>query len=163
MISKRRQFLKRAGLTTVGSLLALNRINIYASEAKKTSDPNIPATKPDETASAFQDALKKLLNGKPIVDTDKIIIDLPKTADKKNPVSINIKSSIKQSLRIAILIEQNPMPLAATFDLVEHVDPHLTTRLKLSKTTYVFVLVETAKVFYAAKALVTITTSGCGV
>jgi sulfur-oxidizing protein SoxY len=54
------------------------------------------------------------------------------------------------------------VPLVATFELSPALEPFVSTRLKLMRTSFVFVLLESNKIFYAAKQKVTVSESGCG-
>ena len=61
---------------------------------------------------------------------------------------------------IAILIEKNPMPLAAKFELSPNLVPVVSARLKIAESSAVAVIVETNEGFYTASKKVIITLGG---
>jgi sulfur-oxidizing protein SoxY len=149
----RREFIKKAGVFTGFSILSaagyLNSRLVYAENAI-----NFEALPMDLI-------LQAVLKGKPVVDSNKIHIKIAASADNKIPVPITVETDLKDIKSISILVEQNTVPLAATFELSPTLLPFVSTRLKLMRTSIVFVLLETNKVFYAAKQKVTVSESSC--
>jgi len=88
----------------------------------------------DFAPGPFDATMKQLLKGKPIVETDKI----------------------------AIVVEQNPVPLVIQAQLMPELEPFMSARLKIANTSFVFALVETEKVCYSVKKKVKVTIGGCG-
>lgn len=110
----------------------------------------------------FDATMKQLLKGKPIVETDKIDLNIPEIAENGALVPVTVTSSIKGIQNIAVVVEQNPVPLTIQAMLMPELEPFLSARLKIANTSFVFALAETEKVFYSVKKKVKVTIGGCG-
>lgn len=153
--SNRREFIKKAATFSGYSMLSASGVfDIQAVSAESVIKNSAP--------SALELTLKKILKGKPVADTDKISLKIAKTVDYKTPTLITVQSDLKDAKAISILVEQNPDPLVVTFELTPTLVPIISARLKLMRTSFVFVMVETEKVFYSTKVLVNVSTTGCG-
>jgi sulfur-oxidizing protein SoxY len=64
--------------------------------------------------------------------------------------------------KIYLLVEKNPIPLAAVFALSESLQAFVSARLKMAETCDVWVVAETADALFSAKANVKVTIGGCG-
>ncbi len=128
----------------------------------KSSLANAEWNATDFAPGPFDATMKQLLNGKPIVETDKIDLNIPEIAENGALVPVTVSSSIKDIQNIAIVIEQNPVPLAIQAALMPELEPFLSARLKIANTSFVFALAETEKVFYSIKKKVKVTIGGCG-
>ncbi len=116
----------------------------------------------DFASGSFDATLKQLLKGKPIVETDKIDLNIPEIAENGALVPVTVSSSLKDILNIALLIEQNPVPLALQLLLTPELEPFLSARLKIASSSFVFALAEGEKVCYSVKKKVKVTIGGCG-
>ncbi|MFA5984920.1 MAG: thiosulfate oxidation carrier protein SoxY [Methylococcaceae bacterium] len=112
--------------------------------------------------SILDETLRRLFNESKIIETDKIYLQLPKTAEKGAAIAITVTSSIVGVSKISILVEQNLVPLAACFELSPELDGYVTARLNIEKTSYVFAIVETQNHIYSSpKATVKIAAASC--
>jgi sulfur-oxidizing protein SoxY len=116
----------------------------------------------DFAPGSFDATMKQLLKGKPIVETDKIDLNIPEIAENGALVPVTVTSSLKDIQSITIVVEQNPVPLAIQAELMPELEPFISARLKLANTSFVFALVETEKVYYSVKKKVKVTIGGCG-
>lgn len=116
----------------------------------------------DFAPGSFDATMKQLLKGKAIVETDKINLNIPEIAENGALVPITVTSSIKDIQSIAIVVEQNPVPLAIQAQLMPELETFLSARLKIASTSFVFALAETEKEFYSIKKKVKVTIGGCG-
>jgi sulfur-oxidizing protein SoxY len=116
----------------------------------------------DFALGPFDATMKQLLKGKPIVETDKIDLNIPEIAENGALVPVTVTSSIKDIQSIAIVVEQNPVPLVIQAQLMPELEPFMSARLKIANTSFVFALVETEKVCYSVKKKVKVTIGGCG-
>jgi sulfur-oxidizing protein SoxY len=154
MTSNRRQFMQTTGLlASYWGLSATGVFGITKAYAKWDTQKFGPST--------MEQTMKQVLKGKPIASSNKIQVKLPTSADNRTPVPIIISTSIKASQSIAIIVERNPVPLVAMFELSPLLEPFIATRLKLAHSSFVFVLVETPKVFYGVKQTITVSDIGC--
>jgi sulfur-oxidizing protein SoxY len=116
----------------------------------------------DFAPNPFDAAMKQLLNGKPIVETDKIELNIPEIAENGALVPATVTSSLEGIQNIAIVVEQNPVPLTIQAELMPELAPFISARLKLASTSFVYAIAETEKVCYSVKKKVKVTIGGCG-
>lgn len=151
MKANRRNFLKTSLAlgATLASLLDTNLVN---------ADWN--AT--DFAPGSLDATLKQLLNGKPLVATDKIELNIPEIAENGAVVPITVSTRLPDIQRISIVAEKNPVPLAIQSELLPELEPFMSARLKLASTGFVYALAETDKTIFSIKKLVKVTIGGCG-
>jgi sulfur-oxidizing protein SoxY len=128
----------------------------------KTSVVNAEWLAADFSPNSFDLAMKQLLKGKAIVETDKIDLNIPEIAENGALVPVTVSSSLKNIQSIALVVEQNPVPLAIRAELMPELEPFLSARLKIADTSFVFALAETEKVYFSVKKKVKVTIGGCG-
>lgn len=154
MTDNRRAFIKKS--------VALSGYSIAAASGLLTS-PEANAEWLNETTSTriLQQTLKRLFKDRKINESDQIDIQIPKTAENGAAVPITVTSSLKNVESIAILIEKNPIPLAAKFELSPDLDPKVSARLKIAESSAVAVIVETNEGFFTTSKKVIVTPGGC--
>jgi len=86
----------------------------------------------------------------------------PDIAENGAVVPIGVESRIKGTESIALLIEKNPSPLAASFDIPAGTETNIATRVKMGETSNVFALVKANGKYFLAKKEVKVTLGGCG-
>ncbi|MFT5658993.1 MAG: sulfur-oxidizing protein SoxY [Gammaproteobacteria bacterium] len=91
-----------------------------------------------------------------------VILKAPDIAENGAVVPIGIESSIPGITRIVVLVEENPSPMVASFNLGEGARADISTRIKMGKTSDVIALVEANGKVYAARKNVKVTIGGCG-
>jgi len=94
--------------------------------------------------------------------SDAIVIKAPEIAENGAVVPVGVESKLPGTQSIALLVEKNPLPLAASFDLPAGTEPSVTTRVKMGESSDVYVLVKADGKYYFAKKEVKITIGGCG-
>lgn len=112
-------------------------------------------------AKALPDALKSIGAGSATESKD-IIIKAPEIAENGAVVPIEVTSRIPGGQNISILVEKNPQPLAASFDLENGAQPFVSTRIKMGETSRVRVVVAAGGKYYTAFKEVKVTIGGCG-
>jgi len=110
----------------------------------------------------FNATMKQLFKGKPIVDTDDINLNIPEIAENGALVPVTVSTNLKDIRNIAILVEQNPVPLIIQIQLTPEIEPFLSARLKLASSSFVYAIAEGEKVCYGIKKKVKVTIGGCG-
>jgi len=154
MTDNRRAFIKKSvafsgySIITTGGLLASSEAN--AEWLNETTSTNI-----------LQQTLKRLFKDQEIIESDKIDIQISKMAENGAAVPITVTSSLKNVESIAILVEKNPIPLAAKFELSPNLVPFVSARLKIAESSAVAVIIETNEGFYTASKKVIVTLGGC--
>jgi sulfur-oxidizing protein SoxY len=96
------------------------------------------------------------------VDSKDIIIKAPEIAESGNNVQIEVTSNIPGTQSISILAEKNPSPLIAQFELSNGAEGYISTRIKMSQTSNVRVMVKAGGKVYTAAKEVKVTIGGCG-
>ncbi len=154
MTDNRRAFIKKSvalggySLIMTGGLLASSKAS--AEWLAETTSTDI-----------LQQTIKRLFKDQKIIESDQIDIQIPKTAENGAAVPITVTSSLKNVESIAILVEKNPIPLAAKFEFSPDLEPFVSTRLKIAESSAVAVIVETNEGFYTASKKVLVTVGGC--
>jgi len=114
-------------------------------------------------SESMGDTMKALFNEEIAPkDSADITLKAPDIAENGAVVPISVKSSMPDVTRIIILVEDNPQPMTASFNLGEGVKADVSTRIKMGKTSNVIALVETKSGVYAARKNVKVTIGGCG-
>jgi sulfur-oxidizing protein SoxY len=116
----------------------------------------------DFAPGSFDATMKQLLKGKPIVESDKVELNIPEIAENGALVPVTVTSSLKEIKNIAIVVEQNPVPLAIQAILLPELEPFMSARLKIASSSFVFAIAEGEKVCYSVKKKVKVTIGGCG-
>ena len=107
------------------------------------------------------EAFKALGAGTPANSAD-ILLKAPDIAENGAVVPMAIESRIPGTESIAVLIEKNPNPLAASFDIPAGTETMITTRVKMGETSNVYALVKANGRYFVAKKEIKVTLGGCG-
>ncbi len=155
MNTKRRSFLKSsaaagafgiavsAGLITPKAVLAA-----WPKAAFEATDPNA--------------AIKNALGSSNTTESADIALKAPEIAENGAVVPITVTSKIAGTESISILIPKNPTPLTATFTMADNTEGFVSTRVKMSKTSDILVVVKAGGKLYSTKKEVKVTIGGCG-
>jgi sulfur-oxidizing protein SoxY len=149
---------RRNALKTGGGVLAL----LLAAGIVKSGD----ALAQQWNQAAFNgkslpDALQAL-GAQGAATSDAIQIKAPEIAENGAVVPIGVESRLPGTQSITLLIEKNPQPLAASFDIPAGTEPNVGTRVKMGQSSDVYALVKADGRFYMAKKEIKITLGGCG-
>ena len=107
------------------------------------------------------EAFRALGAGTPANSAD-ILLKGPDIAEIGAVVPIAIESRIPGTESIAVLIERNPNPLAASFDIPAVTESTITTREKMAETSSVYALVKANGKYFVARKEIKVTLGGCG-
>lgn len=146
-MNHRRRFLKQ--------LLALCAAALPLPVFAKWQAENFKSGKLDEMVA-------RLFNGQPLVESNAIELKIPTIAENGAVVPITVSATLPNVSAITILVEKNPVPLAARFELAPELAPFVSARLKMAETCDVIAVVESSGYLYSAKQLVKVTIGGCG-
>lgn len=114
-------------------------------------------------SESMADVMKELFNEESVPNTsDEVHLKAPDIAENGSVVPISVASSISGVTRIVILVEDNPSPMTASFDLGQGAAANVSTRIKMGTTSNVIALVEADGKIYAARKNVKVTIGGCG-
>ncbi len=104
----------------------------------------------------------KMLYGKVAEASDKVNLDAPEIAENGAVVPISVSSALPDVTSIAVLVLENPFPLAASYKIPAGTSAMVSNRLKMAKTSKVVALVESGGKLYSASKDVKVTVGGCG-
>jgi sulfur-oxidizing protein SoxY len=91
-----------------------------------------------------------------------IDLQLPEIAEDGRTVPVSVSCSLPGVREITIVIEPNPIPLAAQFDVPAGAEPCVATRVKIAHSGRVLAHVRTDSGSYTAYRDVKVITGGCG-
>jgi len=152
---KRRQLLRTGGAGALWAALA-------AAGWLEADAADAPAWNKDAFETHALSDARKALGAEAAQSGDITFVQTPEIAENGAVVPIGIASRIPGTDAIAILIEKNPNPLAALFDIPAGTDPAVTTRVKMAQTSNVYALVRADGRYYVASKEIKVTLGGCG-
>ncbi len=154
MSIKRRTFLK--GTLATGALGVAVGVGLLKPKTVLAAWPESAFS-----AKGIDGALNALVGSSATTAGD-IKIKAPDIAENGAVVPVTVSTSIGNIDKIAIMVEKNPNPLAASFDLTSSVSGYVSTRIKMGKTSDVMAVVHAGGKTYTAKKTVKVTIGGCG-
>jgi sulfur-oxidizing protein SoxY len=152
--SRRRALKAGGGITLLGALFAAGFLKPgegVAAEWNKTAFGG----------KTLQETLKAL-GAESAASSKDIALTTPDIAENGAVVPVAVQSNIPNTQAIVILIEKNPNPLAASFDIPQGTEPVVGTRVKMGQTSNVYAVVKADGKFYSMVKEVKVTLGGCG-
>jgi sulfur-oxidizing protein SoxY len=146
---RRRLFLK--GGIAIAALAALPRALLAAVWPDKAF-----------SSTAAAEAMKDLLGTDQTIPTDQIRLKVPEIAENGAVVPVTISTDLENVQSISIVVEKNPRPLAATFEILPGTLPDVSSRIKMGETSDVMAVVKTEQGIYSTAKQVKVTIGGCG-
>jgi sulfur-oxidizing protein SoxY len=113
-------------------------------------------------AKSMADAVKALGGAAPAESKD-VTLTGPDIAENGAVVPLACACALPGVKRLLLLVEKNPNPLAAAFDVTDAVEANFSTRVKMgqSSNVYAVAMMSDGKVLFAQKE-VKVTLGGCG-
>ncbi|MBT8141001.1 MAG: thiosulfate oxidation carrier protein SoxY, partial [Gammaproteobacteria bacterium] len=93
---------------------------------------------------------------------DKISLKVPEIAENGAVVPVSVKTKLDNVSSISILVDENPTPLSATFELTPAVDADISARIKMGQSSNVRAVVKAGDKVYFTSKEVKVTIGGCG-
>ena len=150
----RRTLLKGAGAS--GVLLAALATGMLKPRAAQAADWNKSGFEAREMAAAL-----RAIDAASAAESRDLQLKVPEIAENGALVPLKVVSNIPNTTTLAVLVEQNPFPLSATFDFANGALPEIALRLKLAQTTTVKVIAKADGKTYSTQREVKVTTGGC--
>jgi len=95
-------------------------------------------------------------------ESDAIKLKVPEIAENGAVVPVTVSTDMENVESISILVDANPTPLTASFELSPSVNADVATRIKMGQSSNVRAVVKAdGKIYYTAKE-VKVTIGGCG-
>jgi sulfur-oxidizing protein SoxY len=113
-------------------------------------------------AKTMRDALKAMGDGA-LVESKDVVIEGQDIAENGAVVPVGASTTLTGVRQIMMLVEKNPSPLAALFNVNDSIEPNFKTRVKMGQTSDVYVVAVTAdgRALFAKKEI-KVTLGGCG-
>lgn len=92
---------------------------------------------------------------------DRVRITVPASVEDGAVVPVSVESSLARTQEIAILVDKNPIALAARFRIPEGTEAFVSTRIKVAESGPIRALVTASGRLYTASAQTQITMGGC--
>jgi sulfur-oxidizing protein SoxY len=113
-------------------------------------------------AKSSSDAMDALFGSTDATESSAVVLGAPDIAENGAVVPISVSSTLDKVESISIIVDKNPSPLAASFDLGPGAVADVSTRLKMGKTSNVIAVVKADGKLYSAQKEVKVTIGGCG-
>jgi sulfur-oxidizing protein SoxY len=110
---------------------------------------------------AGADALQNAYGANATTPSDQVKLKAPDIAENGAVVPVSVETDMDAE-SIAILITENPSPLAITADIPAGTKAMVKTRCRMGKTTQVTAVVKSGGKLYTASKEVKVTIGGCG-
>lgn len=144
---QRRALIK--SLFTAAAVLAVPRF-LFASRPDAAFDA-------DNTESIVSD----LFDG-PITESAQIKLKVPDIAENGAVVPVTVSTDLADVESISVMVENNPTPLVAMFELSPQSVPEISVRIKMGESSKVQTVVKAGGKYYSASKEVKVTIGGCG-
>ena len=113
-------------------------------------------------AKDVESALNSLLSGMNTEFGDKVIIKSPDIAENGAVVPITLSADFKSVEALSVLVQENPNPLAAKFNLSRNTQPFVSTRIKVGRTSNILAVAVVGGTAHVAQRKVKVTVGGTG-
>ena len=113
-------------------------------------------------AEELDEVYQALFGDLPVVPSSDIKLKIPDIAENGAVVPVTVSTDITGVDAIYIIIDQNPNPLSATFQIGLMSPADISLRVKMGKSSMVRALVRTADKVYMTGKEVKVTIGGCG-
>ncbi|MBI5277891.1 MAG: thiosulfate oxidation carrier protein SoxY [Burkholderiales bacterium] len=113
------------------------------------------------SARTFADVVKALGGGVAQESKDVAFLQAPEIAENGTSVRFAAESRVPGTTQVAFVVEKNPFPLAALFDVPAGTDPSFTLHLKMGESSRVYALARAGDRWLYAVRNVTVTLGGC--
>ena len=152
---KRRTFLKGAVASSVIAVAAGNGL-LRPTEALAVDWPKVAFTDKDVNV-----VLKDLFGSSTTSASSAIKIEAPIQAESGLAVPITVSTTLSNIEGMAIIVEKNPSPLAASLSTAGGAN-YFRTRIKMGQSSPVVVVVKSGGKLFTAKQDIKVTSGGCG-
>jgi sulfur-oxidizing protein SoxY len=114
------------------------------------------------SSTAASQALQNLLGTQTPQPSNQIELKVPEIAENGAVVPVTVSTSLDGVESVSIVVEKNPRPLAAAFEIPPGTLPDVSCRIKMGETSDVMAVVKTPGGVFSASKMVKVTIGGCG-
>ena len=146
--------------TLISALLALPGMALLLRPLLALAEWNIDAF----TSPSVEKALAELFPGLPVTPApaNTIRIGVESRIENGAVVPVKISSDLEPVQSITILVEKNPNPLVAHFELMPRCQGYVATRIKMAQPSDIIAVVRSGDRLYTARRFVEVLKGGCG-
>ena len=112
-------------------------------------------------STAASEALVQLFGTDKTTPSDKITLNAPLVAEDGTIVPITVGTTLRGVKSISIVVNNNPRPLAVSFEFPASTLPDIACRIKMAETSEVMAVVATDSGIFSTSATVQVTVGGC--
>jgi sulfur-oxidizing protein SoxY len=112
-------------------------------------------------STAAGEALVKLLGTDRVTPSDEITLSAPMVAENGAIVPISVATTLQDVKSISIVVNNNPRPLAVSFEFPAETLPDIACRIKMAETSELMAVVRTDSGIFSTSARVRVTLGGC--
>lgn len=146
---------RRVALKTTGAFATLVSLGIVTqSQAHAAMD------RAGFDIKTMADAVKAL--GGTAANSDQVIVVAPDIAENGAVVPVGATSKLPNTTEIYLIVEKNPTPMAAGFQIPAGTAADVQTRLKMGQSSNVFAVVKADGKLFSAFKETKVTLGGCG-
>ncbi len=113
-------------------------------------------------AKNMGDALSALFGNSDAAESGDIKIKAPEIAENGAVVETTVQTSLGNVEAISVIVENNPVPLIASYQMSPSAEGYVKMRIKMGKTSEVIGVVKSGGKLYKAAKEVKVTIGGCG-
>lgn len=146
---------RRDALKTTGAFATLVSLGIITQ-----SQAHAALDRASFEVKTLAEALKAI-GGTP-ANSDQVTVVAPDIAENGAVVPIGASSKLPNTTDIYLIVEKNPMPLAAAFSIPAGTATEISTRLKMGQSSNVIAVVKADGKLYSATKETKVTLGGCG-
>jgi len=114
------------------------------------------------SAKTEAEAIAEFFTNQDIISSDAIKIGVHDLVENGAVVPVEINTGLPEASSITILVEKNPNPLIANFDLGPECSGFIATRIKMAESSDIIVVVRSQKQLFSARKFVEVIEGGCG-
>lgn len=145
---------RRTLLVQGGTLMGLVACGLFKVPSAGAISPDSP---PSESGLA---GIVDAFGGTPATG-DEVRVTVPATVDDGAVVPVSVESSLPDTREILIVVDKNPIPLAARIRIPEGTEAFVSMRIKVAESGHIHALVRAGEQVYSASAQTKITVGGC--
>lgn len=112
-------------------------------------------------STAASEALVSLYGTDRTSPSNRVQLSAPLIAENGAVVPLSIQTTLEDVRSMSIVVEKNPRPLAATFEILEGTIPAIDCRIKMAESSRVMAVVQTPAGLFSSFREVTVTAGGC--
>ena len=114
------------------------------------------------SAETEKDALASLFPGQQVEKSDAIHIDVRDEIENGAVVPLSITTQLPAAESITIMVEKNPNPYIARFNLGPGCSGFIATRIKVAQPSDIIAIIQSQGKLYSTRKFVKVIAGGCG-